>query len=335
MSAASPPPVQPPAPRSPSTDPAARRPVRLGVHTPLQHTAADALLDLWRRTDTIDAFDWISVWDHLGALDGQPANLEAVAAHAALAVTTSRVQVACLVYSVGYRPPLVLADALATIDHLSAGRAVLGLGAGYLVGEYAAQGRTLPPARDRLDHLAETITAMRALFAGETVTVHGAHVHLDGARCAPAPLRPALPIVVGGGGERRTIPLAARLADGWNVPLSAPDDAARKVALLREHTVAAGRDADAVEASLSVGLCFDESRLAERYGARVEALRPAIATGSTQQVVDTMARFVLTGADRIVLSMRAPYDQAVLEDLLRFVDEVVPALPSARAAEAA
>lgn len=316
---------------TPSSAPTPR--VRVGVHTPLQDCTVDDLLAVWRHVDAQPAFDWISVWDHLGSLDGRPSNFEAVAAQAALAVSTCRVQVACLVHAVGYRHPLMLADALATIDHLSHGRAVLGIGAGYLEGEYRARGEAMPPPRDRLDHLAETIDALRRLFAGDEVTFAGRHVRLEAARCSPPPVQPRLPIVVGGGGERRTIPLAAQVADGWNVPLSAPADAARKVAVLRDHEARAGRPPGSVEASLSVGLCFDEAQLARRYGARAEALRPAIAHGSTQQVIDTLAAYVQAGADRIVLSLRAPFDQSILDDLDRLVADVLPALAGLGAEE--
>jgi alkanesulfonate monooxygenase SsuD/methylene tetrahydromethanopterin reductase-like flavin-dependent oxidoreductase (luciferase family) len=132
-----------------------------------------------------------------------------------------------------------------------------------------------------------------------------------------------LPIVVGGGGERSTIPLAARLADGWNVPMATPADAARKIAVLREHEAAAGRPAGAVAATLNVGLCFDEAQLPARFGDRWEVVRPAVLTGTTQQVVDHVASYVAAGADRIVVSVRAPLDGAVADDLARFADDIV------------
>lgn len=302
------------------------RTLRVGVHTPLNDTTVDGLTALWRAVDADVTFDWLSVWDHLGSLDGRPTNLEAVAAHTTLAAATRRVICGSLVYCVGYRPLLVLADAIATIDHVSGGRAALGIGAGYLAGEYAAQGRALPAPGERIAHLAEAVGALRRLFDGETVTTAGTHVVLERAQCSPPPVQAHLPIIIGGGGERRTIPLAATVADGWNVPMVSAVDLARKVRILREHEAAAGRPVGAVEASASIGLCFDERQLATRFGARVDALRPAICTGSTQQVVDTVAAYAATGVDRLVLSMRPPYDAAVLDDLARFAAEVAPAI---------
>lgn len=297
-------------------------PLRFGVHTPLQDTSVDRLRALWSRVEAA-GYDWISVWDHLGALHGSPDNLEAVAMHAALACHTTRVRCACLVYSIGYRSPLVLADAVATVDHLSGGRAVLGLGAGYLAREYSAMGAALAPPATRSAQLRETVRAVRALLDGEEVSVEGRHVRLDRARCAPPPLQAHLPLYVGGGGERSTIPLAAELADGWNVPMAAPVDARRKIALLREAEAAAGRPSGSVEASLSIGPCFDEADLPRRFGERWQVLAPAICTGSTQQVVDRVAEYVAAGADRLIVSVRAPLDGAVADDLDRFATEVI------------
>lgn len=304
--------------------------LRFGVHTPLQHASTAALQHLWQHAEsaTVDgvtpAYDWISVWDHLAALDGSTDNLEAVAAHAALAATTSRVQCACLVYSVGLRSPLHLASAIATIDHLGDGRAVLGLGAGYLELDHRMRGEDVPPPAERAQHLVEAAHAIRALLDGEEVTVDGRHVRLDRARCAPVPQQAHLPIVIGGGGEQVTIPLAARMADGWNIPMAAPDVAAHKIALLRGHEARAGRPAGSVAATVNIGVCFDASQLPYRFGPRWEALRAAVCTGSTDEAVDLVGRYRAAGVDRLMLSLRAPYDQACLDDLDRFTAEVLP-----------
>jgi alkanesulfonate monooxygenase SsuD/methylene tetrahydromethanopterin reductase-like flavin-dependent oxidoreductase (luciferase family) len=300
-----------------------RPPLRFGVHTPLQHTTVDRLRAVWSAAEDA-GYDWISVWDHLGTLDGGTENLEAVAMHAALACHTRLVRCACLVYSAATRSPLVLAAAAATVDRLSGGRAVLGLGTGYLAREFEMAGQALPPPAERVARLAETVHAVRALLDGHEVSFEGRHVRLHQARCAPPPVRQRLPIVVGGGGERAVIPLAARVADGWNVPMATPEDAARKIDVLRDHQARAGRAPGSVEASLSVGLCFDTDRLPHRFGARWEVLRPAVLTGSTQQVVDHVARYRDAGADRLVLSVRAPLDASVVEDLQRFASEVAP-----------
>ena len=117
-----------------------------GVHAGLQHTTADELKSVWTRIEDL-GFGWISIWDHFYGATGRPddaACLEAVAMHAALACSTSKVRCGSLVYSIGYRHPAVLAKAITAIDQLSGGRADMGIGAGWAVVEYEAYGIPFP-----------------------------------------------------------------------------------------------------------------------------------------------------------------------------------------------
>src|SRR5438105_1402565 len=214
-----------------------------GVHTGLQHTSTDELVGLWHRIEAM-GFEWISIWDHFYAADmsGNAECLEGVAAHAALACSTERVRCGSLVYCIGYRHPAVLANAIATIDQLSHGRADLGLGAGWSQLEYDAYGIPFPPVAIRLDQLEEAAACVRGLLREETTTFSGEWFQLREARCEPRPVQPALPIWIGGGGERRTLRIAARFADGWNVPFVAPEEFARKRGVLHQHCEAVGRD---------------------------------------------------------------------------------------------
>ena len=135
------------------------------MHAGLQNISVDDLRGVWRRVED-SGFDWISVWDHFYAADasGSANCLEAVATHTALALDTQRVTCGSLVYSVGYRHPAVLANAIATIDQLSGGRAVLGLGAGWHRHEYDAYGIPYPSAGVRLRQLDEAIQCIRGLL---------------------------------------------------------------------------------------------------------------------------------------------------------------------------
>jgi alkanesulfonate monooxygenase SsuD/methylene tetrahydromethanopterin reductase-like flavin-dependent oxidoreductase (luciferase family) len=274
------------------------------------------LKSLWTAADDA-GFDWISVWDHFVPVTplaspspdestrGDGDNHEAVAMHTALALATRRARVGCLVYNVSYRSPAVIAKSAATIDHLSNGRAVVGLGAGYLEHEYLKFGFEFPSAADRSTLLASSAREIRRLLA-EVVR--------------PAPLQARLPIFIGGGGERRTIPTTAVIADGWNLAMPTLTDFSRKNASLTRHSEAVGRDPATIERTVSLGLCFDEESLPVRFGERWETLRPAILSGSTQQVVDKVAAYVAAGADTIILSLRHPYDT---EEIERFAHEVV------------
>src|SRR4051812_26908745 len=127
-----------------------------GVHTGLQNTSFEELTALWRRIEDL-GFDWISIWDHFYSADltGAPHCIEAVAAHTALAATTSRVRVGSLVYCVAYRHPAVLAKAITAIDQLSGGRADVGLGAGWSTVEFEAYGIPFLPVGQRMDMLEE------------------------------------------------------------------------------------------------------------------------------------------------------------------------------------
>src|SRR5256714_11612991 len=165
-----------------------------GVHAGLQNTSMEALRALWRRVEHL-GFGWISIWDHFysATLGDDPECLEAVATHAALACDTTRVRCGSLVYSVGYRHPAVLANAISTIDHLSGGRADLGLGAGWSQIEYQAYGIPFPSVGQRLDILEESIQCVRGLLRDTTTTFQGKHFQLTDARHEPTPDQAALP----------------------------------------------------------------------------------------------------------------------------------------------
>lgn len=295
--------------------------MRFGVQTATQNTTPSELRDAWRRLEAA-RYEWISIWDHFYAVGGGTSSLEAVAMHAALALETSTVRCGSLVYSVGYRNLAVLTNAIATIDHLSDGRATLGLGTGYMEAEYRSWGIPFDAVPDRLTRLEETTIAARRLLDGETVTADGRFVQLRDTVCDPRPVQRRLPIWIGGGGESRTIPMAARLADGWNVPMATLDDFRRKVGVLDEHLERAGRAHDDIERSVGLGLCLDRSKLRERYGDRAEILAPSILSGSTGEIVDRVGAYVDAGADWILISVRAPFD---IEELERFAADVMPA----------
>ena len=145
-----------------------------------------------------------------------------------------------LVTPVTFRAPGILAKTVATLDTLSGGRSFCGIGAGWWAREHAAFGLPFPPARIRLDELESAIETLRALWQPGTREYRSDRVWLPETTCYPRPVSP-IPIIVGGGGEKRTLAIAARLGDGCNVP-SDIDTLDRKLAIFREHCVAAGRD---------------------------------------------------------------------------------------------
>lgn len=284
-----------------------------GVHAGLQSVAMADLRALWRKVEDL-GFGWISVWDHFyDAGDGTANCHEAVATHAALACDTSKVTCGCLVYSVGYRHPAVLAKAITAIDHLSNGRAALGLGAGWHELEYRAYGIPFPAAKVRLDQLDEAAQCARSLLRNEVTSYEGQWFQLYEARLEPRPVQAALPIWIGGGGEKRTLRIVARHADGWNVPFVSPEQFARKLAVLRGHCEAIGRDPAQITTAVNLGLAWtDESRVAQ-FGPLAEFVRPGVLSGSDEQVIDRIGAYVEAGADQVNLALRAPFDGDAVE----------------------
>ncbi|MGY6502239.1 MAG: TIGR03560 family F420-dependent LLM class oxidoreductase [Acidimicrobiales bacterium] len=292
-----------------------------GVHTGLQNTTVDELRSLWRRIED-GPFDWISIWDHFYAADFTGAQcLEAVAAHTALACETTRVRCGSLVYCAGYRHPAVLANAMATIDHLSGGRVDLGLGAGWAHNEYAAYGIPFPGAGERLDILEESVQCVRGLLRDEVTDFSGDHFTLTEARCEPKPVQAELPIWIGGGGEKRTLKIAARHADGWNVPFVAPDTFAHKRDVLAAHAEDAGRAIEDITCAVNVGLCPTEDDLRQQFGGLAEAVRPGVLMGSEQEMIDQLGRYVEVGVHQINLAMRAPWQLDHLELMATTIEQ--------------
>jgi F420-dependent oxidoreductase-like protein len=298
--------------------------VRFGVHTGLQHTSIDDLQSLWRRIEEL-GFDWISIWDHFYAADasGDAHCLEAITAHTALAATTERVTCGSLVYSAGDRHPAVLANAMATLDQVAHGRTVLGLGGGWLKGEYDAYGMPFGTPGERLRMLEEYVQCVRGLLTQERTTFDGEFFHLRDARCEPKPEQARLPIWIGGGGEKVTLRITAQYADGWNVPFIAPDVWEHKSGVLDAHCERLGRDPAEITRSANVALAFTEDDLRRQFGAMAKAVQAGTLTGGVQEMVDKVGAYVDAGASYVILALRAPFDREALE---RFAAEVLPAI---------
>jgi F420-dependent oxidoreductase-like protein len=288
-----------------------------GVHTGPQHISLADLRASWRRIEDL-GYDWISIWDHFYGATGRPDDaecLEAVALHAALACDTSRVRVGSLVYSIGYRHPAVLAKAITAIDHLSGGRADMGIGAGWAVVEYDAYGIPFPSVKERMDQLEEGIQVLRGLLHDEVTSFSGQHFTLNEARNEPRPVQAKMPIWVGGGGEKRTLKIAAQYADGWNVPFVPPEAFAHKRGVLAQHCESVGRDPSEITCAVNVGLAWTDESLRSQFGTLADAVRPGVLTGSDDEVLDRIGQYVDAGADQINIALRAPFDLDAIERL--------------------
>ena len=293
-----------------------------GVHTGPANTTVEELQGLWRRIEELP-FDWISIWDHFYAADGVSTNcVEAVVAHTALALTTSRVRCGSLVYCAGYRHPGVLANAVAAIDQLSHGRADVGIGAGWLGDEYRAYGIPFPAAGTRLDLMEEYVRCVRGLLREPTFSFEGRYFTLTDAVVDPRPVQAELPIWIGGGGERRTLRIVAELADGWNVPFISPEDFAHKREVLHAHCATVGRDPADIRCSVNVGCAPTEASLQRQFGTIADFVRPGVLMGSVQEMVDGIGRYAEAGADQINVALRAPFEVEALEFIADAIGQI-------------
>ncbi|HVT42331.1 MAG TPA: LLM class F420-dependent oxidoreductase, partial [Acidimicrobiales bacterium] len=198
-------------------------------------------------------FDSVWVMDHfyqLPPMGGPDAPMfDAYTLLGALAARTSRVRLGALVSGVTYRNPAHLAKIVTTLDVISAGRAILGIGAAWYDVEHEGLGFDFPPAGERLDRLEEALQICRAMFREEAPTFDGRYYRIHGARNVPPPVQDGGPaILVGGGGEKRTLQLVARYADMANF-FGDPATIAHKVDVLRGHCEAVGRDPSEVTVS--------------------------------------------------------------------------------------
>jgi F420-dependent oxidoreductase-like protein len=219
--------------------------MEFGIKLMPQHCTWDELLDVWRAADEHEVFTSAWTFDHFYPIygDWQGPCLEAWTTLGALAQATSRVRIGCMVNGIVYRHPAVLANMAAALDIVSGGRLELGLGAGWNERELDAYGIELGTLTERFDRFEEACEVITSLLREESTTFAGRYYTLTDARCEPkGPQRPHPPIVIGGGGEKRTLRIAARYAQHWNFPGGAPADFVRKRDVLHEHCASIGRD---------------------------------------------------------------------------------------------
>ena len=192
-------------------------------------------------------FAEFSVMDHYFQIEqraraGEPM-LEAYTTLGYVAALTRRIRLAVLVTGVMYRYPGLLAKIVSTLDVLSGGRAQLGIGASWYEREQRGLGVPFAPTAERFERIEETLQICLQMWSNNNGPYLGKHYQLAETLCVPAPLsRPRPSILIGGGGERKTLRLVARYADACNLPASSPDDVTHKLDVLRAHCDAEGRD---------------------------------------------------------------------------------------------
>ena len=225
-------------------------------------------------------FERISVMDHLWQISviGPPEHemLEAYTTLGFLAAHTRRAKLLTLVTGVVYRDPGLLAKAVTTLDVLSGGRAMLGIGAAWNAEESAGLGLLFPPTAERFERLEEALQICLQMFHGDETPYSGTHYQLGRLLNSPAPLtRPHPPILIGGGGEKKTLLLVAKYADACN--LFPGPDVQHKLDVLKRHCDTVGRDYDEIEKTVLFN--FDPGEKGERLGDILQGLRDTAAMG--------------------------------------------------------
>ena len=262
--------------------------------------------------EAADEFGFSSLWvmDHLMQLPplGGPAAsiLEGYVTLGALAAVTRRVELGTLVTGVTYRNPALLAKQIATLDALSGGRVILGIGAAWYDVEHAAYGWEFPPVKERFGRLHEAVAICRGMFDNETFTYSGTYYSVAEARVVPRPQR-RIPIMIGGSGEKKTLRMVAEFADLCNVGGTA-GVVGRKLAILDEHCAAVGRDPRDVKRTAMVSLFVspndtERDNLRQLVGYDSADTRDRMIVATADEATDNLAAIVAAGADEVIVNL--------------------------------
>ena len=315
------------------------RDVKFGILLWSQAATWPEMLDAARLVDRL-GYAHLWTWDHLYAIFGDPYQpiFEGWSLLAAWARETERTRLGLLVGANTFRNPGLVAKTATTLDHVSDGRAILGLGGAWMQPEHLAHGIDFGSGfGQRLDWLDESVAAVRTLLDGGTVTSEpGGHYAFDQLRHAPAPVQPHLPIMIGGSGEKKTLRTIARHADMWN---GAGDLATmtRKIDVLKRHCDDVGRDIAEIEFTLDIKTTIRDTK-AEAERVMRDALAhnrtpldwiegdPTFLNGTPEQLADVLRPYVDLGFRTLITEQPAPYDVETFE---RLIGEVGPLVAGA------
>jgi F420-dependent oxidoreductase-like protein len=299
----------------------------------------------WRTiVDTADRLDFDSVWrsDHLFSLSG-PSDRDCIALWPSLtdvAYRSDKLHFGQLVSPISFRNPVHLAIDAVAADELSGGRFMLGVGAGWNEAEHKAFGFRLPPLKERMDRFEEALKVITLLWTGEQVSFEGEYYQLDNAQSRPVPTRgDKVPMVIGGGGEKRTLRLVAEYAKEWNITPTTREDYVHKVEVLERHCDAVDRDPGTIRRSIMLGHLIgrNQDELRQRAGvfrqvfASMADMEPdeiisrykerGSLVGSPEEIVEEINLRKEQGIERIMLQT---HDQTDMEALEMFASDVMP-----------
>ena len=280
------------------------------------------VVDLGRHAE---ATGWDGIWfaDHFmpNAPDTSVPWPECWTTISAVATQVPRLRLGTLVIGNTYRHPAVLAKMAATLDHISGGRVVLGLGAGWQENEHEQYGIPFFTLKERLERLDEACEVITTLFREEKSNYAGRHYTLTDASLEPKPVQAPLPLLVGGGGEKVTMRIAAQWANEWNV-WGTPETLAHKVGVLRQHCADLGRDPNEIRKSAQALLFMsDDEAMLESLRERPSPMARILGTPS--QLRDIVAQYEEAGVDELIVpDFTLGQGDAKLRAMDRFITEV-------------
>jgi alkanesulfonate monooxygenase SsuD/methylene tetrahydromethanopterin reductase-like flavin-dependent oxidoreductase (luciferase family) len=309
--------------------------IRIGALCWNQYTTWPALLAAGQRADRL-GFDTLWTWDHLYPIVGSDDGpiLEGWLTLAAWAQATERVRIGLMVGANTFREPALTAKMATTLDHISNGRAILGIGGAWFGTEHEAYGIPFGDGfPERLRWLGEALPIMRGMLHGERPTAAGPRYQAKGVRNDPPPIQERLPLLIGGGGEQVTLKLVARYGDANNVGGGAAQ-VRRKEAILVQHCETVGRDPAEIERTTGIGAVF----IRDSHAEAVKAQKAAFAqngnanlwtdqpVGTPEEVAEIVAPYLEIGYRHLVAGFPSPHDE---ESMTRLATEVRPLLERA------
>jgi len=298
--------------------------IRFGIHSGQQNTTFEEYLQLWQRAEEL-GFEWASVFDHFMPIQTDPTGpcFDGMTLLSAMAAHTSRIRCGILVVGNSYRNPALLAKIATTIDHVSGGRLEFGVGAGWYELEHQQYNIPFPPIGRRIRMLSESARILKSLWTETRTDFAGRYYTLNEAMSEPKPVQePAIPLWIGGAGEKLTLRVVAESADGWNTFFGPLDYYEHKLEALAGHCRDTGRDPADIRKSLSLQAVVGETegevteRLAElSAGGAVDAgaLKKRGVVGTPEQCVEQLLPYLKAGVRDFIIGARVPADMRSLE----------------------
>jgi len=307
--------------------------VRFGILSAAQGVGYEDYLKLWRTVESL-GFDLANVSDHfIGVpVNGLPPTtpiFEGLTLLSALAVSVPRIRCSILVVGNTYRNPGMLAKIVATIDHVSGGRAELGMGAAWYEAEHNQFGIPFPKPGRRIRMLGESLKIIRSLFTQPRTTFHGRYYTIEDAIFEPKPLQAHLPLLVGGAGEQLTLRVVAESADLWNHNRFPPDVYDRKLAALNGHCRDVGRDPWDVRRQVNINALVGETEAEVREREAELGPNPRRIAGTPEPIIEELLSWTRRGVADFIIEADYPTDFRSLEVIGA---KVIPAVKAEGAA---